>query len=191
MPKVKPGESKEDYVSRAIPILKKEGLTDKQAQGKAFGMFETQTKKNEVTVYRHKKTIYRYADNAKTVKGFESPEPGDLPKEKADLLADVYAQYRKKGMSKEEAAKRAWGAVNKQNQEIDYKKFYDTIMQGGLSVGKEDFPEDQLRKGIEVEKEHIDVNSPYAEMIAEKISKDHLSELDDYYDKLAMIEGGK
>jgi hypothetical protein len=63
MPKVKPGESKEDYVSRAIPILKKEGLTDKQAQGKAFGMFETQTKKNEVKVYRHKKTIYKYSKN--------------------------------------------------------------------------------------------------------------------------------
>lgn len=80
----------------------------------------------------------------------------------------------------------------KDNQEIDYKKFYDTIMQGGLSVGKTDFPENQLQKGIQVEYEHIDKDSPYAQVIAEKIAKDHISEIPNYYDKLEIMEkGGK
>jgi hypothetical protein len=114
MPNKQKGEGEQDYVSRAIPILKKEGLSDKAAQGKAYGMYRSQTEKNEacnVKVYRHNKKLYKYS--AKKIKGFESPEPGDLSDKDADLLAKVYADYRSKGMSKEESAKRAWGTVNK------------------------------------------------------------------------------
>lgn len=63
MPSVKQGESEQDYVSRAIPILKKEGLSDKQAKGKAYGMYRSQTeKKNEIKIYRHQNKIYKYND---------------------------------------------------------------------------------------------------------------------------------
>ena len=43
----------------------------------------------------------------------------------------------------------------------------------------------QLAMGIEVEKEHL----PYPS-IAEKIAKDHLAELPDYYTRLKKMEGG-
>lgn len=41
MPSVKKGEKRNHYVSRAIPILKGEGLTQRQAIGKAEGMFNS------------------------------------------------------------------------------------------------------------------------------------------------------
>lgn len=50
---------------------------------------------------------------AKTVGGFESPEPGDLPKAEADILAKVYAKCRADGGDKEKCAKIAWGAVHR------------------------------------------------------------------------------
>ena len=40
MPAVKPGESQNSYLSRAIPEMKGEGLTQKQAVGKAMGMYD-------------------------------------------------------------------------------------------------------------------------------------------------------
>ena len=45
MPTVKKNETRNKYVARAIPILKKEGLTQKQAIGKAEGMFTHSKKK--------------------------------------------------------------------------------------------------------------------------------------------------
>ena len=41
MPRPKQGESKRDYISRAIPMMIHEGLELKAAQGKAFGMWRT------------------------------------------------------------------------------------------------------------------------------------------------------
>ncbi len=40
MPAVKKGEKRSDYVKRAIPELKREGLAQKQALGKAEGMYD-------------------------------------------------------------------------------------------------------------------------------------------------------
>ena len=45
MPAVKKNETRNEYVHRAIPILKKEGLSTKQAIGKAEGMFTSKKKK--------------------------------------------------------------------------------------------------------------------------------------------------
>lgn len=39
MPKPRKGETRSEYVSRAIPVLMEEGLTQKQAIGKAEGMY--------------------------------------------------------------------------------------------------------------------------------------------------------
>lgn len=41
MPKPKPGESKQDYITRAIPAMIHEGYKLKEAQGRAFGFWET------------------------------------------------------------------------------------------------------------------------------------------------------
>jgi len=44
MPKVKKGEIRNDYVSRAVPQMIKEGLTQKQAVGKAEGVYTSAKK---------------------------------------------------------------------------------------------------------------------------------------------------
>jgi len=56
---------------------------------------------------------------------------------------------------------------------------------GGRSSGKsrEDFPKDQLEKGIKVEMEHSSNQS-----IAKEIAMDHLDEFPDYYDRLEKVE---
>jgi hypothetical protein len=48
MPKPNPNESEQDYVSRAIPIIIKEGATsdNKQATAIAYSMFRQHKKKN-------------------------------------------------------------------------------------------------------------------------------------------------
>ncbi len=49
MPKVKRGESQSTYVSRAVPIIMKEGgpwESQKAALGKAYGMFRSAKKKS-------------------------------------------------------------------------------------------------------------------------------------------------
>ena len=44
MPAVKKGESRNSYLKRAIPELKKEGLSQKAAVGKAEGMYDSKWK---------------------------------------------------------------------------------------------------------------------------------------------------
>jgi hypothetical protein len=47
MPDIKPNEKESDYVSRCIPfVMKHEGLDQKAATGKCFGMYK-QHKKNK------------------------------------------------------------------------------------------------------------------------------------------------
>ena len=46
MPKPRKKEKRSDYLHRAIPQLKAEGLTQKQALGKAEGMFDYYKKKS-------------------------------------------------------------------------------------------------------------------------------------------------
>jgi hypothetical protein len=45
MPTVKPHETQSSYVSRAVPVIMQEGATQKQALGKAYGMFRSAKKK--------------------------------------------------------------------------------------------------------------------------------------------------
>ena len=52
-----------------------------------------------------------------------------------------------------------------------------------LGKKKEDFDPEQIKMGIEIEKEH----SPNLEM-AERIALDHLSEIPDYYNRLHDME---
>lgn len=47
MPRPRKGESRQKFVSRAIPILKEEGLDNKAAAGKAYGMYDHYKKKRK------------------------------------------------------------------------------------------------------------------------------------------------
>lgn len=63
-------------------------------------------------------------EKARTVGGFESPEPGDLPEKGKEILAAAYAECRKNGGSKEKCSKIAWGAVRNagyKSEEIEGK----------------------------------------------------------------------
>ena len=40
MPKPKPGETEQEFISRCIPVVKKEGVTQDQAVGKCFGIYK-------------------------------------------------------------------------------------------------------------------------------------------------------
>lgn len=51
---------------------------------------------------------------AKTVRGYLSPEPGNLSETGIDLLAEVYASCREQGGTKESCSKQAWSVVKKQ-----------------------------------------------------------------------------
>lgn len=61
----------------------------------------------------------------------------------------------------------------------------DDLVPGGKAddVPDEDFPMEQLLKGIKVEMEHTDDPD-----LAKEIATDHLEEFDDYYDALAEME---
>jgi hypothetical protein len=65
-------------------------------------------------------------------------------------------------------------------KEFEIEKFLgpgrSTTYKGSYDLG-------QLKMGIEVEKEHT--NNP---KIAERITKDHLAEIPDYYTRLAIME---
>lgn len=47
MPEVKKGESRNEYVGRCIPVVKKEGRTQNQAVGKCEGMYSHLKKKKK------------------------------------------------------------------------------------------------------------------------------------------------
>jgi hypothetical protein len=65
------------------------------------------------------KRYQKFFIEAKTVDGYLSPEPGDLPKAGADMLANIYAARRKAGDSKEKAAKIAWSQVRQKYPKKD------------------------------------------------------------------------
>jgi hypothetical protein len=51
IPEVKPGESKEDYISRCIAYcIKEEGLTQEQAAGKCYGMWKEQQNQDNLAI---------------------------------------------------------------------------------------------------------------------------------------------
>lgn len=89
------------------------------------------------------------------------------------------------------------------NDENSLKTLKDEeLIDGGRADGKStedladkhDVPvgdiEDQLKKGIEVEQEHVgnDKDNSQDEEKAEEIAKDHLDEFPDYYDRLSDME---
>jgi len=67
----------------------------------------------------------------------------------------------------------------------DVKSELDKLMTGGVSKGKtpEDLDYDELAMGIKVEVEHVKDKD-----IARKIALDHLTEIPDYYTRLAKME---
>jgi len=68
-------------------------------------------------------------------------------------------------------------------EEDAYGLISDFVAKGKSSKGQHSYDKAELKKGIEVEKEHT--SNP---LIAKKIAKDHLAELKDYYTRLDKME---
>lgn len=148
--KPKPNESEQDFVSRVIPELVNAGKPKEQAAAIAY-------------------STYRDVKKARSVGGFESPEPGDIPESEKKLLASVYAKERSKGTDKEKAAKIAWGAVHNSRKSMTDK-----------SAGQGVIDPEELRMGT---KEEMDEHNLTLEQ-GMKIAVDHLRRIPDYYTRL-------
>jgi hypothetical protein len=69
------------------------------------------------------------------------------------------------------------------NCNIYYKIALDQIPGGKADNSKKHFDPKQLEQGVEIEMEHTDDPE-----IAKEITKDHLTEFDDYYSGLKKME---
>jgi hypothetical protein len=74
---------------------------------------------SDLQLNENRQRYIKFFSEAKTVDGYESPEPGDLPEAGADMLANIYAARRKAGDDKEKAAKIAWSQVRKKYPKKD------------------------------------------------------------------------
>lgn len=95
-----------------------------------------------------------------------------------------FFQFMIENLSQEELAKKLQVPLA-DVQELPIDEFKSILKR----VGKHDFTpdekfdQDELRKGIAIEKEHTEYN-----VIAKLIAKDHLSEIPDYYSRLEKME---
>lgn len=151
MPIPKSNETEQDFVSRCVPIVMGEGSTQEQALGKCYGMFRSYQSKKSAKIKLSKmledlhqyiekmELVEKYKDEideikkARTVNGYESPEPGELPEAGADLLARVYSKCRADGGDKEKCSKIAWSAVRgagyKSDRTTILKKAYNQLQE--------------------------------------------------------------
>lgn len=130
MPQPNENEDRSSYIGRCVKEVMAEGkLTNEQAVGKCEGMFDSYHKKSTIQKsiilmkdliakeeMAHAEVSYypelEEAAKAKTVGGYESPEPGSIPESGKKILSRVYAKCRKDGGDKEKCAKIAWSATH-------------------------------------------------------------------------------
>jgi predicted RND superfamily exporter protein len=132
IPKPKGSEIEQEFMSRCMADDKMNNEFPQQEQRVAvcYNTYRTANKMNDIKIKIQKdinkikkhleriETIEKYNDEieevkkVKTIEGYESPEPGSLPNEGADLLARIYSKCRSDGKDKEYCARVAWTAVN-------------------------------------------------------------------------------
>ena len=124
-------------------------------------------------------------------KDYMSPGAGlEERKKQKEILRNKYPDYNP---VRHDVFVSRYNKEEQENAEKQYRINRGIDVKDGdeyAGVGKhndtpdEDFDQDQLAMGIEIEKEHTD-----NEDIAKAIAKDHLSEMPDYYTKLKQMEG--
>lgn len=98
MPRPKPGQTKNEYMSECIPIVKAEGKTQEQAVGKCIGMWETY--KNEEVISR---INFILLEKARNIKAYLKTQFKGKPvsKEKAfKMLKQTTKEFRQKDFEK-------------------------------------------------------------------------------------------
>jgi len=119
-------------------------------------------------------------------------------KDEEKIIKELISFYTKSDKSPSD--KEYHKLAEKLKVETDYLeslsyKIIHMIIRGGLSSNfKGEFDEKELKMGIEIEKEHmyIDKNDKKSvilgDILSEKISKDHISEISNYYSLLKKME---
>jgi hypothetical protein len=109
-------------------------------------------------------------------------------------LAGKVMAFLKKNPSPDDESVHSWAEANNLPKDLVEETAYklaSALFAGGKSHGsRKAYDGEQLRKGIEVEMEHLDKNSPFAGEMAKKIASDHLEESGSgkYYDWLKWME---
>lgn len=101
------------------------------------------------------------------------------------ILAGKGISTGRKGYGKKDASKKGAKEGGLRRNKTDNCRHPKTPLKGGLAEGKnpKDYDKKQLKRGIEIEKEHTD-----DEEIAQRIAMDHLEEHPDYYKELPKME---
>lgn len=172
MPYPKEGESKSDYISRCIPYVMKEGTAkdNKQAAAICYSMWEKN--KNESITNKIDTFLNEAEEEAKE-----------------DLKEKIFDFFKENKNPSDDSIHEL-----SDNLKIDSHKFEAiiySILSSFLANGRfnesgmkeEDLPADELKMGIDVEKEHT-----ILPLMAKRIAMDHLAEFSDYYSRLKKME---
>lgn len=169
MPYPEKGETKEAYISRCIPYVIKEGTAkdEKQAAAICYSFWE---KKNESLDSK----IDKYLGESKKT-------DDDLKNEIVSFIVDK--PYPKD--SKFHSFAEKMGIEPDDLESLAYSILSDFWANGRYQEkgsGKK-FDAQELKWGIEIEAEHT-----VSKFMAERIAKDHLTEIPDYYTRLKKME---
>lgn len=107
MPKIKPGQTKDEWMSECIPIVRDEGKTQEQAVGKCLGMWKYY--KNESLIEKIDNILLEKSRNIKTF---------------------LKTQFRDKPISKEKAF-RLLKQTTKGFKQRDFEKAWDELIDTG------------------------------------------------------------
>lgn len=178
-----PGQGDPEPITREI--IRKEELVP---TGRAQELWERKVLKGKVGRYgTDKPTLYETIKNAAFL-GDKIKESKEMSKDKLSLAV---AEFLRDNPFPDDKAFHAWaeskGIDTDEAEAVAYAlatKFVKFVF-GGRSKSQPpaDIDPDQLKKGIEVEQEHID--DP---VVAEKIAIDHLTEFREYYTALDKME---
>lgn len=172
MPYPKEGESKSAYISRCIPYVIKEGTAkdNKQAAAICYSMWEKNKNEsitNKIDIFLNEAEEEAKDDLKEKIFNFfkENKNP---PDKKFHSLAEKLG-------------------IDPDNLEAEIYSILSSFLANGRfnesDIKEEDIPADELKMGIEVEKEHT-----ILPLMAKRIAMDHLAEFKGYYSALKEME---
>lgn len=191
-------EKEKDFIGRCMGdgVMNKEYPDGKQRTAVCYSQFRSAKKSAVLQAFtqvsksldriikaeQEEEAIERFrpelTEKAQTVGGFESPEPGDLPKAGSDLLARVYASCRSDGGDKEKCSKIAWAAVNHAGYKSQGRLDVLKDLHAGLMALSKTLTEKKARKSA-VKPKAPEKDAGNAELVVERPeqSETHLSAL--------------
>lgn len=107
-----------------------------------------------------------------------------LPNKKEESpKEEAFAALISTGVSSPDGFAKILNISHDEADAIAYKLLVDFFSKGASAGSKKEVDPKEFNKGMEIETEHTD--NPY---IAQKIVRDHLAEIDNYYTRLEKME---